>query len=79
MTVEIRLFASFREFLPEGASGFSFTREIAGAMTAGKIIEELKLSPDVPKLIIVNGVLAGTDRVLEDGDVVSLFPPVSGG
>jgi molybdopterin converting factor small subunit len=79
MQIEIRLFATFREFLPPGSSAFSFTRSYEEETTVARIVEELKLPGNIPKIIIVNGIHATRDRVLQDGDVVSIFPPVAGG
>ncbi len=42
-------------------------------------MRELKLPGQAPKIIIVNGVHAEPGRVLLDGDILSLFPPVGGG
>ena len=44
-----------------------------------EVMTELKLPEQTPKIIILNGVHAEADRVLRDGDVLSLFPPVGGG
>jgi sulfur carrier protein len=79
LKVEIRLFATFRDFLPAGADKFSFTRDFERGTTVGEVMGELKLPDDVPKIIIVNGTHAKPEYVLEDGDVVSLFPPAAGG
>ncbi len=79
MQIEIRLFATFREFLPPGSSMFAFTKSYDGQPTVADIITELQLPESIPKIIIVNGIHATRDRVLQDGDVLSIFPPVAGG
>ncbi len=79
MTVEIRLFATFRQFLPPGSNTFSFTKRVEEGTTVEEIVRELKLPGQAPKIIIVNGVHAEPGRVLLDGDILSLFPPVGGG
>jgi molybdopterin converting factor small subunit len=79
MTVEIRLFATFRAFLPPGSKTFSFTKSLEEGTTVEEILRELKLPEQDPKIIIVNGVHAEPGRVLRDGDILSLFPPVGGG
>ena len=79
MTVEIRLFATFREFLPPGSNTFSFTKVLEEETTVEEVVRELKLPEHTPKIIIVNGVHADAGRVLRDGDILSLFPPVGGG
>lgn len=79
MTVEIRLFATFRDFLPPGSTTFSFTKVLEEETKVEEILRELKLPEEVPKIIIINGLHADAGRVLRDGDILSLFPPVGGG
>jgi molybdopterin converting factor small subunit len=79
MTIEIRLFAAFRDFLPPESGTSSFSKVLEEETTVGDILRELKLPEDTPKIITVNGAHAETDRMLRDGDVLSLFPPIVGG
>jgi molybdopterin converting factor small subunit len=79
MKAEIRLFANFRDFLPEGSKVFSYFMSFDGEKTVHDVIHELKLPDDIPRIIIVNGIHAEADHVIKDGDVVSLFPPLAGG
>ena len=79
MKAEIRLFANFRDYLPAGSASFSYMMSFEGEKTVSQVIEELKLPDDIPRIIIVNGLHSEEDRVLQDGDVVSLFPPLAGG
>lgn len=79
MKAEIRLFANFRDFLPPGSGSSSFTMSFEGKRTVKEIIEELRLPDDIPRIIVVNGLHTEADYVLQDGDVVSLFPPLAGG
>ena len=79
MKAEIRLFANFRDFLPPGSGSSSFTTSFEGQKTVKEIIEELRLPDDIPRIVVVNGLHTEADHVLQDGDVVSLFPPLAGG
>jgi molybdopterin converting factor small subunit len=79
MKIEVRLFATFREYLPAGCDGFSFVKVLDRETTVGEVVEALKLPEQLPKIIIVNGIHAAPDYVLKDGDVLSLFPPIAGG
>jgi len=79
MKVEIRLFATFRDFLPPGSTMFSFTEVLEADTTVAEVIETLKLPEHVPKIIIVNGIHAEPGRALQEGDVLSPFPPIAGG
>ena len=79
MNIEVRLYATFRDFLPPGSSNFGMMKSLDKETTIAELAKEIGLPEDVPKIVIVNGSHAELDRVLEDGDVVSLFPPLAGG
>ena len=79
MEAEIRLFAMFRRYLPDGSGEFSFRSRFEGQKTVGVIMEELRLPRDVPKIVIVGALQVDADYVIKDGDIVSIFPPMGGG
>jgi sulfur-carrier protein len=79
MEIEIRLFAILRDYLPPGTEGFAFKKTLDKAATVKDIMEELKLPQDEQMIVIVKGNHASDDYVLQDGDVVSIFPPIAGG
>jgi molybdopterin converting factor small subunit len=79
MEIEVRLFATFREYLPEGSGAFSFRRDFENVETVGDLLAELGLPEDIPKIIIVKANQVAGDYALSDGDVVSFFPPIAGG
>ncbi len=79
MEIEVRLFATFRDYLPKNSGSFSVKRSTNTATTASRMAEEVNLPPDVPKIFIVNGNVVTGDYLLRDGDVLSIFPPVAGG
>jgi molybdopterin synthase sulfur carrier subunit len=78
--VRMRYFASVREMI-----GLS-EEEVAvpAGSTIGSLIERVKNSHEPlhhlkSLLVAVNGEFADMEHELGDGDVVALFPPVSGG
>ncbi|HME45082.1 MAG TPA: MoaD/ThiS family protein [Syntrophorhabdales bacterium] len=79
MEIEVRLFATFRDYLPQGSGSFSFKKSLEKETAVSNIAEEVSLPPDVPKMYIVNGNVVTGEYLLRDGDVVSIFPPVAGG
>ncbi len=79
MDIEIRLYATFRDFLPPGSSTFSMTKSLDRAMTIADVVKDLGLPEDIPKIVIVNGAHAEFDYVLKEGDILSVFPPLAGG
>ena len=79
MEIEVKLFATLRDYLPKGSDRFSCKMNIDGPTRIQDILSKLKIPEEMPKIILVNGVHGKNDQVLKEGDVVSIFPPVAGG
>jgi molybdopterin synthase sulfur carrier subunit len=79
MDIEVKLFATLRDYLPKGSSRFSCKMEVDGHTRVQDILERLKIPEDIPKIVLINGVHGKKEQPLKDGDVVSIFPPVAGG
>ena len=79
MEIEVKLFATLRDYLPKGSDRFSCKMEIDGMTRIRDIVSRLKVPDDIPKIILLNGVHGKEDQVLKEGDVLSIFPPVAGG
>ena len=79
MKVEVCLFATLAGYLPPGGSGDSVTLEVPEGATVGQVIGALEIPGDLECLRVVNGNDASVDHVLNDGDVLTLFPPLAGG
>jgi sulfur carrier protein len=79
MEIEVKLFATLRDYLPKGSTRFSCRMEIDGKTQVQDILEKLKIPEEFPKIILVNGVHGKKEQVLKEGDVLSVFPPVAGG
>jgi sulfur carrier protein ThiS len=78
MLVHVRLFAGFRELLPREARGAA-TIELLEGSDVADLLERLGITHPV-KLVTVNATPeTHLDRVLVDGDIVLVFPPVVGG
>jgi len=74
MKVTVKLFASFQEgrFKKE-------LREYPEQTRIGEVIEELKVPVDEVGILLLNSVHAKPEKVLEEGDVLAIFPLVGGG
>ena len=79
MEIEVKLFATLRDYLPKGSDRFSCKLEIDGTTRIRDIVARLKIPEDIPKIILLNGIHGKEDQVLKEGDVLSIFPPVAGG
>jgi molybdopterin synthase sulfur carrier subunit len=93
MAITVKFFANFREVIGEKQATVESAKDIGALLEelVGKFGEKLSgqlYEPETKKLrgtvnILVNGrganLLKGPDTPLKDGDVVAIFPPVSGG
>ncbi|MBI4803992.1 MAG: MoaD/ThiS family protein [Desulfovibrio sp.] len=75
MNITVKCFATLNSFQPENEEHFP----LHAGETVEALIERLGMAPDMVAVLFVNGVHAARDRVLSDGDRVSLFPAVGGG
>lgn len=79
MKVAVHLFAHLARYLPPGAEGDGVTLELAPGTTVGQVIERLGIPPAASALAVINGLDAGPEQTLADGDVLTMFPPLAGG
>jgi len=79
MALQILLSATLRRCVPgyDGAKGH--TMEIQPGTSIRELVRELGLPENEVKLIMVNGVSAHWDTILEGSERLALFPPVGGG
>jgi len=78
MEVKVRLFATLRQYLPEGAEG-TMSMNLPEGTTVGDLLARMGIPEETVKLRFVNGSHADVDKVLAHGDEVGLFPPLAGG
>ena len=79
MEIEVKLFATLRDYLPKESSRFSCKMKIDGQTQVKDILSSLKIPEEIPKILLVNGIHAKKEQILKEGDVLSIFPPVAGG
>jgi len=74
MRVEVRLFATLREkrFDTE-------VREYPPGFTVGQVLDDLDIPESEAKIVFVNSRHAKFEQVLNDGDILGVFPPIGGG
>ena len=79
MKITVRLFATFRDFLPQQAVRSAVRLEIEEDKRVGAVLKALHVPVELPRIVLINGLHAAEDSLLTDGDVVSVFPPLIGG
>ena len=77
MSIKVKLFASLAESLQRREATVEYTE----GMTAGSAWAAISADSAIPSgvLMAVNMTYCETDTVLNDGDEVAYFPPVTGG
>jgi molybdopterin converting factor small subunit len=77
--VELRLFGHLREYLPAPGEGPGVEWDVPAGSSVGDLVSRLEIPPQDPKIVLVNGVHAVRETILQEGDRVSIFPPIAGG
>jgi molybdopterin converting factor small subunit len=88
MNIAVKLFMYFTKYFSAESSNGKVTISLEDGSTVKDLLNFLGIPIDESKLIVINGVSQGvsdkvTDKVntrqLKEGDVVAVFPPVTGG
>lgn len=79
MKVEVRLFANLAKLLPPGSQNKRANIIVKKGATVSDVLEKLSVPERITNVIMVNGVLQNGETALNEGDVVSVFPPIAGG
>jgi molybdopterin synthase sulfur carrier subunit len=83
MHITLKLFATLRDYLPEGAKSNELELDVADGTSVQGAIELYRLPSKLVHLVLVNGYYiypnARDATRLKEGDVLALWPPVAGG
>jgi hypothetical protein len=74
LVIEVRLYASLRSYRPSASEGNVVTVDVPDGISLGELLDEMELDSSEVKVMIVNGIDCDFERVLFDGDRVSLYP-----
>jgi len=84
MKITLKLFASLTDYLPDAAKYTNFVElEVPTGTTIAQVVEQQHLPEKWVHLVLVNGsYVAPEDRgnkILIEGDVLAIWPPIAGG
>lgn len=74
MQVTVKLFATLRE-----GRGKILIYKKDHSFTGEEVIKELKIDKKDAAILLINGRDANLSQILEEGDTISIFPPIGGG
>jgi len=77
--VESKLLATFRKYLPPDTKSSSYDMEVRPGTLLEDLLPELPLPQEMEKVVLVNGRGPQPGQVLQEDDVVCLFPVIAGG
>jgi len=77
--VEIRLFASLRQYHPNTGDGDAFTLDLGDKTSLGDLVDKLKIPRPEIGVLMVNGKWQKENYLLQDEDRVGIFPLIGGG
>lgn len=80
MKIFVKVFASLRKRYPSVSDLNPLEMEIDKGTTLAQLIARLNFNQEEVKIILVNGLRASVDDIInEEGSIISLFPAVGGG
>ncbi len=83
MKIELKLYASLGQYLPDGAERNVAQIDVAEGVSPATVLTDNGVPLEHCHLVLVNGIyLAPSERsaaALKDGDALAVWPPVAGG
>ncbi len=83
MKIRLKLYASLRDYLPEGAVDNAIDIDVPDGASPNEIVDRYHVPGKLRHLVLVNGVYADRherdEPMLRDGDTLAVWPPIAGG
>jgi len=79
MTVTVRLFSHFMKYLPSETEQDTWCVNLATDTTVADLLTRLGLPSDIDRVITINDENQTEDVLLQEGDVLKVFPVAMGG
>ena len=80
MQITVRLLASYRQYLPARHNAQAgYPCQVADHALVGDVLAALPIPPGDSYTFLINGRHAERDQVLQEGDLLSVFPAAGGG
>jgi sulfur carrier protein ThiS len=79
MRITLKLFATFRRYMPPDSQGPSCSLEVPTGTPVAQVLNRLDVPTAGGAVILVNGLTAEPGQVLQEGDTIAVFPAMAGG
>ena len=83
MKIRLKLYASLRDYLPDGAVDNAIEIDVPDDASPNAVLDRFNVPRTQCHLVLVNGVFAYQSErgsaILKEGDTLAIWPPVAGG
>jgi len=79
MRVQVRVFATLRQYVPSHPPGSALEIELLAGATLDDLVRQLNLPQEEVNIIFVNARAQSLSYVLNPDDEVGIFPKIGGG
>jgi sulfur carrier protein ThiS len=80
MIIEVKLYLSLLRYVPQSEGRLEGDKwKVPEGSTVGQVLEMLNLPEEETKILLINGRYAYRGRILNEGDVLQVVPPLAGG
>ena len=80
MIIEVKIFSSLRRYIPYSCKRLEGNNlNISEAATVAQVLEILNIPEEQASIILINGRHGYRESVLNEGDVLAVFPLIAGG
>ena len=80
MIIQVKLYLSLLRYVPQSERHLEGNKwKVPEGSTVGQVLEMLNLPEEETKILLINGRYAYKGRILNEGDVLQVVPPLAGG
>jgi molybdopterin synthase sulfur carrier subunit len=83
MRIYLKLFAVLEKLLPPGTKDHTLELDVPEGTTPRAIIQRMQIPPPLANLVLVDGIHLLKEEIdtrkLQEGESLSIFPPIAGG
>lgn len=79
MHVQVKLIATYRQYLPPGTQGDTVELDVPTGSTIAQVLQRFGIPLDDSSVIVLNGRTAPLDTPVQEGDTIAAFSAIAGG
>lgn len=80
MIIQVKIFSTLKHHVPNSDKRLDDDKwEVTEGATVSQVLDMLSLPEEEAKILLINGRHANRESILNEGDVLHVFPPMAGG